>query len=227
MLTRKITQAQVDYVLAHINDRPRVKVARDAGVSLGTLYRIVREAGGELRHDLSTKREGIEEAVRRYYPTMTAKEISARFGYSKTRVNTWAKRLGVRHTPETEQRIKTESMARLAEARAQMDYKAAHNKWRRKRRYDELRVMSGLRPLTKFRMKAMQRKAYKAKWGLCRRQGYMEAEGNPYLLLYDGTTRRSKNESYYTKKYGLKFEYYGAETENDDNNLLEGQRHCP
>ena len=227
MSTKPITQKQVDYVLAHINDRPRTKVAEAAGLSICSVYRIVREHGGELRYDLSTRREGIEEAVRRYYPTMTAKEISARFGYSKTRVNTWAKRLGVRHTPETEQRIKTESMARLAEARAQMDYKAAHDKWRRKRRYDELRVMSGLRPLTKFRMKAIQRKAYKAKWTLCRRHGYMEAEGAPYLLLYDDTTRRSKNESYYIKKYGLKFEYYGAETEKDDNNLLEGQRHCP
>lgn len=223
---KHITQQQVDYIRAHVNDRPRVKVARDAGVSLGTLYRIVRENGGELRHDLSTKREGIEEAVRRYYPTMTAKEISARFGYSKTRVNMWARRLGVRHSAETEQRIRQDNMARLAEAKKHIDYKAAHDKWRRKRRYDELRVMSGLRPLTKFRMKAMQRKAYQAKWSLCRR-GYMEAEGNPYLLLYDGTTRRSKNESYYTKKYGLKFEYYGAETEKDDNNLLEGQRHCP
>ena len=226
MLTQKITQAQVDYVLAHINDRPRVKVARDAGVSLDTLYRIVREAGGELRHDLSTKREGIEDTVRAYYPTMTAPEICARFGYSKTRVNMWARRLGVRHSAETEQRIKTESMARLAEARAQMDYKAAHDKWRRKRRYDELRVMSGLRPLTKFRMKAMQRKAYQAKWNLCRKWGYTTADGEPYTLYYDGTTRRM-DESYYTKKYGLKFEYYGAETENDDNNLLEGQRHCP
>ena len=226
MLTQKITQAQVDYVLAHINDRPRVKVARDAGVSLDTLYRIVRDAGGELRHDLSTKREGIEDTVRAYYPTMTAPEICARFGYSKTRVNMWARRLGVRHSAETEQRIKTESMARLAEARAQMDYKAAHDKWRRKRRYDELRVMSGLRPLTKFRMKAMQRKAYQAKWNLCRKWGYTTADGEPYTLYYDGTTRRM-DESYYTKKYGLKFEYYGAETENDDNNLLEGQRHCP
>lgn len=226
MYTRKITQAQVDYVLAHINDRPRVKVARDAGVSLGTLYRIVRENGGELRHDLSTKREGIEDTVRAYYPTMTAPEICARFGYSKTRVNTWAKRLGVRHTPETEQRIRQENMARLAEAKKHIDYKAMGQRLKRKRRYDEMRVLSGLKPLTRLRLKTMPTKAYKAKWNLCRKWGYTTADGEPYTLYYDGTTRRM-DESYYTKKYGLKFEYYGAETENDDNNLLEGQRHCP
>ena len=227
MLTRKITQAQVDYVLAHINDRPRRKVAEAAGLSITTVYLIVREHGGELRHDLSTKREGIEDTVRAYYPTMTAPEICARFGYSKTRVNMWARRLGVKHSAETEERIRQENMARLVEAKKHIDYKAMGERLKRKRRYDELRVMSGLRPLTKFRMRAIQPKAYKAKWSLCRRQGYMEAEGAPYLLLYDDTTRRSKNESYYTKKYGIKFEYYGAETEDDDNNLLEGQRHCP
>lgn len=72
MLTQKITQAQVDYVLAHINDRPRRKVAEAAGICMSTMYRIVRENGGELRYDLSTRHEGIEDTVRAYYPTMTA-----------------------------------------------------------------------------------------------------------------------------------------------------------
>ena len=48
MSTKPLTQQQVDYIRAHVNDRPRVKVARDAGVSLSTVYRIVREAGGEM-----------------------------------------------------------------------------------------------------------------------------------------------------------------------------------
>lgn len=48
MSTKPITQQQVDYIRAHANDRPRVKVARDAGVSVSTLYRIVHEAGGEM-----------------------------------------------------------------------------------------------------------------------------------------------------------------------------------
>ena len=205
MSTKPITQQQVDYVLAHINDRPRVKVARDAGVSLGTLYRIVREAGGELRHDLSTKREGIEDTVRAYYPTMTAPEICARFGYSKTRVNTWAKRLGVRHTPETEQRIKTESMARLAEARAQMDYKAAHDKWKRKRRYDELRVMSGLPQRTRFKFAALSTQGRQTVWRMVRKHNYFQMDGEPRTLYYDGETRRVRTEARLAKKYGLHF----------------------
>ena len=48
---KHITQQQADYIRAHANDRPRVKVARDAGVSVSTLYRIVHEAGGEMRYE--------------------------------------------------------------------------------------------------------------------------------------------------------------------------------
>lgn len=227
MLTQKITQAQVDYIRAHINDRPRTKVARDAGVSMCTLYRIVHEAGGELRHDLSRRNPEHVEIVRRCYPVMTTREIADRYGIRYNRINKIASELGVSHGSEVKERMRRENAERVKASRAKIDEAVKAAKWKRKRRYDELRVMSGLRPLTKFRMKAIQRKAYTAKWGLCRRRGYMEADGDPYLLLYDGSTRRTKNESYLTKKYGLKFEYYGAETENDDNNLLEGQRHRP
>lgn len=227
MSTKPITQQQVDYIRAHANDRPRVKVARDAGVSVGTLYRIVHEAGGEMHYEHTRRNPEHVEIVRRCYPVMTTREIADRYGIRYGTINKIAAELGVRHGPEVQARLDSERNARLAAVRANTDHAASTAKWKRKRRYDELRVMSGLRPLTKFRMKAMQRKAYQAKWTLCRRHGYMEAEGAPYLLLYDDTTRRSKNESYYIKKYGLKFKYYGAETENDDNNLLERQRHCP
>ena len=181
MLTLKITQAQVDYVLAHINDRPRRKVAEAAGICMSTMYRIVREHGGELRYDLSTRHEGIEDTVRRYYPDMTAPEICARFGYSKTRINMWARRLGIRHSAETEERIRQENMARLAEAKKHIDYKAMGERLKRKRRMDELRVLSGL-PQRTFQM-----------------------DGEPRTLYYDGETRRVHTEARLAKKYGLYF----------------------
>lgn len=205
MLTQRITQAQVDYVLAHINDRPRVRVAEAAGICMSTVYRIVRENGGELRHDLSTKRKGIEDTVRRYYPTMTAKEICAHFGYSKTRVIAWAKRLGVRHTQETEERIRQENIARLSEARVNIDYKAMGERWKRKRRMDELRVLSGMSQKTRFKLKSINSKAYKAKWYLEHRYGYFGVDGEAYTLFYDKETRRCRHEGYYSRKYGLRF----------------------
>ena len=222
MKNEHITQQQVDYIRAHVNDRPRTKVARDAGVSMCTLYRIVREAGGEMRHDLSRRNREHWEIVRRCYPVMTTREIADKYGILYGRVNKIARELGVRHSQEVLDRQRAENMAKCKALRYKVDFAAIAAKRKRRKHYDELRVMSGLKPLTKLRLKTMPTKAYKAKWYLCRKWGYTTADGEPYTLYYDGSTRRM-DESFYTKKYGLKFEM----NETKDNNLLEGQRHCP
>lgn len=80
MSTKPLTQRQVDYIKAHMNDRPRTKVARDAGVSMTTLYRIVREAGGEMRYDRARRNPAHVETVRRCYPVMTTREIADKYG---------------------------------------------------------------------------------------------------------------------------------------------------
>ena len=213
-----ITQRQVDYIRAHINDRPRTKVARDAGVSMSALYRIVREEGGGLRYDLSRRNPEHVEIIRRCYPVMTTREIADKYGINYGRINKIARELGVSHGPEVIERMNGERAERLNAAHAGIDYASIAAKRKRRKHYDELRVMSGLKPLTKLRLKVMPYKAYKAKWHLCRRYGYTEAEGEPYTLLYDASTRRM-DESYYTKKYGLKFE----RNETKDDNLLENQ----
>ena len=207
MKNEPITQRQVDHIKAHANDRPRTKVARDAGVSMTTLYRIVREAGGEMRYDRTRRNPAHVETVRRCYPVMTTREIADRYGINYHRINKIAAELGVRHGPEVLEKQERERNARLKASRSKIDYAALAAKRERKRHYDELRVMSGLKPLTRLRLKTMPYKAYKAKWNLCARRGYMEAEGEPYTLYYDGSTRRM-NESYYTRKYGLKFERF-------------------
>ena len=205
MLTQKITQAQVDYVLAHINDRPRRKVAEAAGICMSTMYRIVREHGGELRYDLSTRHEGIEDTVRAYYPTMTAPEICARFGYSKTRINMWARRLGIRHSAETEERIRQENMARLAEAKKHIDYKAMGERLKRKRRMDELRVLSGLPQRTRLKFAILSTQGRQTVWRMVRKHNYFQMDGEPRTLYYDGETRRVHTEARLAKKYGLHF----------------------
>lgn len=122
------------------------------------------------------------------------------------------------HGPEVVERMRCENAERVKASRANIDFAAVAAKRRRRKHYDELRVMSGLKPLTRLRLKTMPHKAHKAKWHLCRRYGYTGAEGEPYTLLYDASTRRM-DESYYTKKYGLKFE----RNETKDDNLLENQ----
>lgn len=203
--TMKMTQAQYDYVVAHLNDRPRRKVAEAAGIGLTTLYRIVRERGGELRHELSTKYEGIEEAVRRFYPSMSASEMSARFGWPVQRINKWAWRLGVRHNEETLGRIRRQELERLAEARRRTDQAAKARKWKRRRRADELRFLSGQPQETRFRFGVLGKDAYKMVWWLVRKRNYFRMEGEPRTLYYDGETERSPNEGRLAEKYRLEF----------------------
>lgn len=193
------------YIAAHLDDRPRTTVARAAGVSMNTLYRIVRELGGERRMELARRKPGVEEGVRRLYPSHTAAETAAMLGVGKASVLRWAARLGVRHTAETEARIREDSRARLAAARPRIDRKAAATRWRLTRRRDELRVMSGERQRTGFRFAAMPPRSRQAKWYLCVRYGYLEAPSRPFALWYDRETVRTKKEAYFARKYGFEF----------------------
>ena len=140
MSTKPLTQQQVDYIRAHANDRPRTKVARDAGVSMCTLYRIVREAGGEMRHDLSRRNREHWEIVRRCYPVMTTREIADKYGILYGRVNKIARELGVRHSPEVRERMRAENAERVRASRSKIDFAASAAKRKRKRRYDELKA---------------------------------------------------------------------------------------
>ena len=184
-------------------------MARAAGVSMNTLYRIVREAGGELRHELATRRPAAEDIVRRLYPVMTTAEIAAKYDFRHNRVNKIAHDIGVTHGPEVLRRMAEERNARLTAAHASIDRKAAHRKWRVTRRLDELRVLSGQPQRTRFRFKAMPIRIYKAKWYLCRNYGYRNDPANIHVLLYGTDTRRVR-EAHYEKKYGLTFKPEGT-----------------
>lgn len=166
MSHRLVTQWQRDYIVAHINDRPRTDVARAAGVSVYTVYRLVREHGGELRHELATRRPDAEGIVRRCYPVMATADISAKYGISHGTVNKIAAELGVTHGPEV------------------------------LRRMDELRFLSGQPQRTRFRFKAMPVRIHKAKWHLCRKYGYMADGTDAYTLRYGGGTRRVREAYY-------------------------------
>ena len=44
-MPRRLTQEQMDYIKAHINDYPRKEVAKAAGVTLHTLYKYITILG--------------------------------------------------------------------------------------------------------------------------------------------------------------------------------------
>lgn len=51
----RITQEQRQFIIDHINDRPRSKIIEQAQVSPATFYQIVKENGGQIDHSLSTR----------------------------------------------------------------------------------------------------------------------------------------------------------------------------
>ena len=55
---RQASPEGVAYALAHITERPLTQVARRAGLSLSTVYRLARQAGAPLDGGRDRKREG-------------------------------------------------------------------------------------------------------------------------------------------------------------------------
>jgi len=204
-MDKTVTDTAVRYVLEHINDRPRTRVAQAAGISMTTLYRIIRKHGGDMRYDLSTRNGCVIELVKQYYRDMSAMEIAEKFGVSKGRVNKWARRLGLRHSPDTEARIKEKSRLSAISARDKIDYAAAARKAKAKRRLDEMRVWEGRPQKTRFRLRCIPTKTYKAKWYLINRYGYFDFPDEPCTLYHDDETRRTDREKYFTDRYHLTF----------------------
>lgn len=211
MNNRPITREQEEYIKAHLNDRPRTQVARDAGVSLATVYRIVRENGGVLDYNRDRRNPEWERIVRENYATMGGHEIERRYGMTRNRANKIARELGLRHNAETEERIRRENALRTSRLDRSLFEDRRKRRWKLVRRIDELRVLSGLPQRTRFKMKSMTNGAYKAKWNLIKRRGYIEST-DPYTLLCDGGTQRAPKcgnpratEEYYARKYKLRF----------------------
>lgn len=196
----------VKLVLAHLEDRPRTRAARLCGVSLRTFYRLVHEHGGALRHELASRNPEHEALVREWFPTMSGKEMEARFGILKGRAEKIAKELGVRHTPGTVERLRRKTMGNLVRGRETRDVMKGARKRKRTYREEELRVCEGKPQLTRLRLRKLPCRVYKAKHYLVGRYNYFAVEGEPYVLGYDGETRRCRREAYFSRKYGLAFE---------------------
>lgn len=201
----RITQEQKQYVIDHINDMPRIKVAADAGISTASLYVIVRRYGGKIGE---REPPAMVETIKSMYPTHTCREIANETGIPKSTVIRWAAKLGLRHTEETEKRIKDNKLMTLAKARKNINWENRGKKWRLHRRIDELRVLSGLPQRTKHRFALRPRKVYHAMWCLCNKYGYEWVDGHPYWLTRpDGEPGRSQKqrEQLFSTRYKITF----------------------
>lgn len=202
----EITAQQRQYILDHIDDRPRAAVARAAGVSIGTVYRIVRRHGGQLLREWSVRSPEAVEAVRKLYPTTEARKVARAAGISKSTVLRIAAHLGLRHDEATQARIEADRARRLDEARSGIDRQAAARKRKATLRLEYYRQWEGKPRRTKLRLRQTTNSQKQAIWYLCKKWGYFHADGDPPLVLcYDSQTRRSPNESALAARHGLTF----------------------
>lgn len=204
-----------EYIIAHINDRPRTAVARAAGVSISTVYNIARKVGAEMLVERTRRNPEWEAIVRKFYPTMAGHEIERDFGITFNRANKIAADLGLKHTPETEEKLRQEARKRIKDNLKKVDDKARIKKWKVRRRMDELRIMEGKPQRTKLKFRDTPKRTYKIKSHLVREYGYIKSPDDPYTLFYDvntkrrivgpKSTRKIGTEQYYENKYHLKF----------------------
>lgn len=210
--TARISEEAEAFIKAHAYDLSRVEAARLAGVSLTTVYRVLRDMGAKMDYSRSTRNPEHVKIVREHYATMTGGEISARFGVRAGRVNNIARDLGLKHTPETLARINAKSRANLKKGQKHVDDAARVRKWKARWKMDQYRVWEGKPQKTRFRYSRTPRRTAQIKWYLVTRYGYYLCEDDPFAMLYDSHTRRLKTtgdkrgtENYFTIRYGLKF----------------------
>lgn len=202
-----LSAEQKAYLIENFDKVSRGELASYFGMSLVTLRRKAKELGLSFHPWRSP--ECLECIVRENIDKMSFNEIKRKFGVSS--VSQIAHRLGLEQSAELKERLRLENLQRLRASKK--DFKAIAAKCKRLRKMDELRVMSGLPQKTKFKIKTITKKSYKAKWWLIKQYGYYACDGEPYTLLYDETTKRmpfhetkKHTERYYTEKYGLCFE---------------------
>lgn len=204
-MKKEIDEDRLRYVLEHINDRPRTQVAKAAGISLSMLYRIVREHNGQLDYRLCRAQDDITRRITELYPTHTGSECAKMLGLARSTVIRWARRLNLQHTPETLQRINEERKQTLARCRENMDIQKRVRTWKRHRRMDEIRFMSGLKQNTRFHMKIYPRRVYTAMYYLCCKYGYVFSDYDYFALIRPHGRVRQKTEEYFAAKYKIKF----------------------
>ena len=169
---KKINEDVIRFVLEHINDRPRTLVASAVGISMASMYKIVHQFNGEINPNHNRSKGEIIERMKELYPTHSATECAKILGVCKSTAMRWAHRLGLSHNAETEQRITRQRNETLDRCRANIDFTKRAKTWKRRRKMDEIRVLSGQEQKTKFKIKFLPRRLYLAMYYLSRKYGY-------------------------------------------------------
>lgn len=202
-----IEQDTIDIIKAHINERPRYKLAQRMGVSVKFLYKIMHECDCkfEQKRLIPQPDKKRDEQITILYPDHSVREIAVIVRCHPSTVGKAAKRLKLTHSEETIERLKKNSLANLKKAYEKATISKRVKSWQRTMQMEKFRVISCIPQQTRFKFADMPIKAYHAKYNLITKHGYFAFEGEPYTIGYDQNTHRM-NEEYYKNKYGFSFE---------------------
>lgn len=204
---RIIEQETIDYIKAHINERPRYKLAQRMGVSVKFLYKIMHECDCKFvqKRFVSQPDKKRDEQIIKLYPNHSVREIADIVGCHPSTVDKAAKRLKLAHSEETIKKLKKNSLANLKKGHNKAAIYKRVKSWQRTMCMEKFRVISCIPQRTNFKFAELPTKAYHAKYHLITKHGYFAFEGEPYILGYDRNTHRM-NEEFYKNKYGFSFE---------------------
>lgn len=137
--------------------------------------------------------------LREMYPTMSTKEISERTGIHKSWLISNAKKLGLTHTPETVERLRTK--------RGEWHIDSSKLSRRRKAIYkmERFRLLSGMPQETRLEVYLTPPKVRNAMRKLARKKGYWFDDIDSRTMYYDENTVRSRFENYHKRTNRISF----------------------
>lgn len=203
---RYLTEAERCYIKEHPHESPQ-KMADNFGCSVQTIYYQLHYFFGEsFLEEKKREKEYKNKVVRELYPTHSASEIAKILGVTKSAVSGMAKRLGVAHTEETNNRIARDNI----DAMLQDDVITKRViSLRRTLRMEQFRIISGQQQQTKRRLKQASNKSLCARNYLVRKYNYFYDKnfGEILTIFFDSETRRLPlaREQYYSENYHIKF----------------------
>lgn len=158
------------------------------------------------------KTPGLEDAVRKYYPTMSCTEVASIVGVDASMVWRCAHRLGIKHEEATSDRLKKKAKSRLVTGKrtiTEAELRKRSETQKRIRRAESYRVAIGMKQKTKYHVRTVPIKTEHAMALLRRDYNYFYDTVDDMTMYYDSETKRNPREQYFIDKYHLRFEQGG------------------
>ena len=159
-----LTDEQKNYIKEHPDESPYA-MSRNFGCSVQTVYWWLHKLHGDSFKDARERRRNeIHESIRNMYPEMSSSEISKVLGITKSCVANIAKSLGVKHTRETEDRLRR----KCAHAIVRPEIIAKRSESLKKTlRLDRYRAANGIKQKTRRKFKTIPSRCLCARNYLC------------------------------------------------------------